>query len=66
MGAISWFIAVIWIALWLRQRVYKSRFPLPSGPPADPMIGHMRYIPPGNPEDKFAEWSRQYGMSLEF
>jgi len=62
MNAISWSIAITCIFLWLRQRRYKSRFPLPPGPPADPIIGHLRYIPSENPEDKFAEWSKKYGM----
>ena len=61
MGTILWLIVITCIILWFRQRAHKSKFPLPPGPPADPIIGHLRYIPPENPEDKIAEWSRQYG-----
>jgi len=61
MDTILWLIAITCIILWFRQHAHKSKFPLPPGPPADPIIGHLRYIPPENPEDKIAEWSRQYG-----
>ena len=62
MGTILWLIAITSFILWFRQRTHKSKFPLPPGPPADPIIGHLRYIPPENPEGKIAEWSRQYGV----
>ncbi|KAF4571735.1 hypothetical protein EYR40_008258 [Pleurotus pulmonarius] len=37
------------------------KIPLPSGPPADPLIGHLLWFPSENPEVVFHEWSKQYG-----
>ncbi|KAJ3574049.1 hypothetical protein NP233_g2020 [Leucocoprinus birnbaumii] len=39
----------------------RSNLPLPPGPPADPILGHLRFIPPEAPEDQFAKWSKIYG-----
>ncbi|KAJ3570930.1 hypothetical protein NP233_g4088 [Leucocoprinus birnbaumii] len=44
-----------------RHRRRKNLVPLPPGPPADPMIGHLRYLPPDNPEIKLTEWAETYG-----
>jgi len=68
MSIILWLIAIIFIVLGLKRlaSALRSKFPLPPGPPADPFIGHLRYIPSDNPEDKFSEWSKQYGMDCEF
>ncbi|KAL4258180.1 hypothetical protein AB1N83_011163 [Pleurotus pulmonarius] len=37
------------------------KIPLPPGPPADPLIGHLLRSPSENPEVVFHEWSKQYG-----
>ncbi|KAJ8693265.1 hypothetical protein PTI98_010503 [Pleurotus ostreatus] len=37
------------------------KIPLPPGPPADPIIGHLLRFPSENPELVFHEWSKQYG-----
>lgn len=37
--------------------------PLPPSPPSDPILGHLRYIPPKNPELQYAEWAKVYGKS---
>ena len=34
---------------------------LPPGPPADPILGHLRIFPRLNQSEKFYEWSKQYG-----
>lgn len=54
-------VALFVFALWLKSK-RKHRLPLPPGPPGDPIIGHLRYIPENSPADKFAEWSKKYGM----
>ncbi|KAF5376657.1 hypothetical protein D9615_007836 [Tricholomella constricta] len=35
--------------------------PLPPGPPADPIIGHLRLVPEENQEALFYEWGKIYG-----
>ncbi|KAF9459534.1 cytochrome P450 [Collybia nuda] len=39
----------------------KHRPPLPPGPPADPIIGHLRLIPPDGQETLFYELGKKYG-----
>ncbi|KAJ7714035.1 hypothetical protein B0H14DRAFT_2413580 [Mycena olivaceomarginata] len=34
---------------------------LPPGPPRDPLIGHLRYIPSTNRAALFHEWAKIYG-----
>ena len=34
---------------------------LPPGPPADPIIGHARFIPPQYSWKTFAEWGKTWG-----
>ncbi|KAI0768442.1 cytochrome P450 [Irpex lacteus] len=43
----------------------RSNLPLPPGPPADPLLGHLRIIPdPETRAETFHEWSKQYGDVL--
>ncbi|KAG5643662.1 hypothetical protein DXG03_000542 [Asterophora parasitica] len=46
--------------LWTRGSERKHP-PLPPGPPADPIIGHLRKIPPKGQEDLYYEWGKIYG-----
>ncbi|KAG5650207.1 hypothetical protein H0H81_000308 [Sphagnurus paluster] len=39
----------------------KKHPPLPPGPPAEPIIGHLRKIPAENQENVFHEWGKIYG-----
>ncbi|KAF7424559.1 hypothetical protein PC9H_009866 [Pleurotus ostreatus] len=39
----------------------KWPFPLPPGPPADPIIGHLRKVPPAHAEVTYLEWAKKYG-----
>ncbi|KAJ7729816.1 cytochrome P450 [Mycena metata] len=44
--------------LWNLQR---ERRPLPPGPPKDPLIGHLRYMPTAQAPFFFHEWAKTYG-----
>ncbi|KAG6915684.1 hypothetical protein DXG01_010412 [Tephrocybe rancida] len=58
----------VFVLLWLRRsKQQKHLQPLPPGPPADPIIGHLRKIPPANQATLFYEWGKIYGdvMYLE-
>ncbi|KAL0947947.1 hypothetical protein HGRIS_010576 [Hohenbuehelia grisea] len=39
----------------------RPRFPLPPGPRADPLIGHLRSIPTKDEAKVFHEWAQRYG-----
>lgn len=63
-------VALIALSTFLYMRLTKknkSRLPYPPGPPADPILGHMRIMPSQNPHETFHEWAKQYGdvMYLE-
>lgn len=49
--------------VYMRQKL-KGRSPLPPGPPGDPLIGHLRMVPPENQGTLFYEWGKIYGMSF--
>lgn len=38
-----------------------SQLPLPPGPPADPIIGHARFIPPQYSWKTFSDWGKKWG-----
>ncbi|KAE9388626.1 cytochrome P450 [Gymnopus androsaceus JB14] len=41
-----------------------TRKPLPPGPRADPIIGHLRKIPSAHQPEVFHEWAKKYGDVL--
>ncbi|KAF9456701.1 cytochrome P450 [Collybia nuda] len=43
------------------KRKTRNVVPLPPGPPGDPIIGHIRLIPPENQETLFYKWGKIYG-----
>lgn len=53
--------------LWLRFRPQvnkKGKGLTPPGPPADPIIGHVRFVPASRPELTYTKWGKQYSLSL--
>ncbi|KAI0340696.1 cytochrome P450 [Trametopsis cervina] len=56
---LSFVCAVVGVLL---RRNWRPARRLPPGPPAHPILGHLRVIPPSNVRaETFYEWSRQYG-----
>ncbi|KAF4604252.1 hypothetical protein EYR38_004674 [Pleurotus pulmonarius] len=51
---------VFLISVYLRRRTVR-RPPLPPGPPAEPLIGHLRIMPSDQEELVFHEWAKTYG-----
>ncbi|KAJ7249131.1 cytochrome P450 [Mycena haematopus] len=43
-----------------------SSLPFPPGPPRDPIIGHLRYMPSKNRATVFHEWAKTYGDVMYF
>ncbi|KAF8977284.1 cytochrome P450 [Cyathus striatus] len=39
----------------------RARYPYPPGPPAEPILGHLRIMPTSNQEENFRDWSKIYG-----
>lgn len=42
----------------------RSPYPLPPGPPGEPIIGHLRVIPAVGPEHKYIKWSKEYSSDV--
>jgi cytochrome P450 len=38
--------------------------PLPPGPPADPIIGHVRIVPSSRPELSYQKWAKEYNSDV--
>ena len=38
--------------------------PLPPGPPADLILGHLRHVPADNPEYTYARWAKEYNSDV--
>ncbi|KAL4256194.1 cytochrome P450 family protein [Pleurotus pulmonarius] len=53
-------LGALLLTVYLKRRS-KKRPPLPPGPPADPLIGHLRIMPADKQELVFHEWSKTYG-----
>lgn len=44
----------------------RRRLPLPPGPPADFLIGHLRSLPTTASEETLIRWHRQYGKPVDY
>lgn len=42
----------------------RRRLPLPPGPPADPLIGHLRTLPTAASEETLISWHKKYGEAV--
>ena len=58
-------LLVFVILLVPRLKAKRSLYPLPPGPPGEPLLGHFRVIPALRPEDKYIEWGKKYGKYPE-
>ncbi|KAJ3489887.1 hypothetical protein NLI96_g1814 [Meripilus lineatus] len=58
LGIVCYFVA--------RRAKHKRSVPLPPGPPADPIIGHLRSLPTAASEETLIDWHRTYGDVLYF
>jgi hypothetical protein len=54
-------VGCVFIYIYLRTRS-KNYPPLPPGPPVDPIIGHLRLVPPDNQDTLFYKWGKNYGQ----
>ena len=50
------------ITLWVWSR--KGRLPYPPGPPAEPLLGHLRALPKSYDEGAYRAMANKYGMLL--
>ncbi|KAL6299073.1 cytochrome P450 [Sparassis latifolia] len=63
-AAVSLCACVVLLAFILLWRRRKSTLPLPPGPPADPIIGHLRKFSFAHQHELFREWAAKYGHHL--
>ncbi len=56
-------LLILGILLVTRLKARRGPYPLPPGPPGEPLLGHFRLIPTLHPEDKYIEWGKKYGGS---
>lgn len=54
---------VLLLSVYLKRRTVR-RPPLPPGPPAEPLIGHLRIMPSDQEELVFHEWAKTYGVFM--
>jgi hypothetical protein len=57
-------IALVGLVLWqLSSRFLRKStpYPLPPGPPGEPILGHLRIVPSAGTEYAYAKWGKEYG-----
>jgi hypothetical protein len=62
------FVCILVVCAFLARRFARKprQLPLPPGPPADPMIGHLRSLPREDTRAVvFHNWLQQYGKYHE-
>ncbi|KAF4564799.1 hypothetical protein EYR40_010971 [Pleurotus pulmonarius] len=57
----SLLVSLAGIVSYVLNKSVTKTLPLPPGPPADPLIGHLRVFPKANPELVFHNWAKTYG-----
>ncbi|KAF9495090.1 cytochrome P450 [Pleurotus eryngii] len=56
----SLLVSLAGVAFYVLNKRIGKVLPLPPGPPADPVIGHLRVFPKANPELVFHDWAKIY------
>lgn len=57
-------VTVVGFLLWKLSAQPKFPLPLPPGPPAEAVFGHVRLIPADRPEVQYANWSKEYSQFM--
>ncbi|TRM63938.1 cytochrome P450 [Schizophyllum amplum] len=57
-------VCVLLYVLHLGLKRSKKILPLPPGPPADPLLGHMRIMPSTGAENAFYRWGKEYNSDI--
>ncbi|KAE9379474.1 cytochrome P450, partial [Stipitochalara longipes BDJ] len=57
-------LSLLAILFWRFTRISSTPAPLPPGPPADPIIGHVRIVPSSRPELSFQKWGKEYKSDI--
>jgi len=57
-------LSVFAAIIWKLTRKAVPPAPLPPGPPANPIIGHVRIVPASRPELSFQKWGKEYNSDV--
>ncbi|OKL56409.1 hypothetical protein UA08_08055 [Talaromyces atroroseus] len=52
------------LVFWALKPAKQNPYPLPPGPPAEPIFGHARLIPTTRPEVTYAKWTKDYNSDV--
>ncbi|KAF4620237.1 hypothetical protein G7Y89_g14583 [Cudoniella acicularis] len=61
LALLSAVVAILWWQAKIRTR---NRTPFPPSPHADPVIGHVRYLPKGRSELAFINWGKELNTDI--
>lgn len=50
------------VAMKITAYLTSSATSLPPSPPADPILGHARILPPTGRHKAYADWGKRYGV----
>ncbi|KAL1664269.1 cytochrome P450 [Schizophyllum commune] len=57
-------VCILLYVLYLRLKRASSHPPLPPGPPAEWLLGHLRVVPQKDAARAYHRWSKEYGSSV--